>query len=134
MPRIGFRVVLTLAVAVLVAVPATAAADEGPRDDVRVAGTCSGAAQAELRVRQRDDEELRVDLVLRTGRRGETWLVVIVHERRLAFRGRVRAGRSSGTVSLRRTLDDFFGRDTVSVRATGPRGATCRASATVVDS
>jgi hypothetical protein len=105
--------------------------DGGPRDEVRVEGTCSGAADVELRVRREDDAELRVDLVLDAGRRGERWTVVIVHERRLAFRGRLRASRGSVRITLRRTLDDLFGRDTVSVRATGPRGATCRVTARI---
>jgi hypothetical protein len=135
MPR-ALGLLLALALAVALAIPAAAAADDddGSRRDVRVTGTCSGSGDAELRVRERGDGELRVDLVLRTRQRGESWVVVIVHERRLAFRGRLQTSRSSGTISLRRTVRDLFGEDTVSVRASGPRGASCRAAATVVDS
>ena len=38
---------------------------------------------------------------------------------------------SSGSFSLRRTIPDWPGRDTVTVRATGPGGEICRATATV---
>ena len=114
--------------------PSAAAADDGgSRGDVRVAATCTARSRAELRVRSRDHDQLRVDLELRTARRGEPWTVVIVHERQLAFRGSLRTGRGSGTLSVRRTIPDWFGEDAASARATGPGGETCRIQATIRD-
>lgn len=132
MPRGRDRVLPALVVALALAVPAAAEADDGEdRDDVRVTASCSRAGEAELRLRRRDDDRVRLDFELRDAQRAGRWLVVVVHERRLVFRGSVRASRSSGRLSLRRTFPDFFGEDTVRVRASGPRGATCRLSATL---
>jgi hypothetical protein len=113
--------------------PVAARADEGDDSeaDVRVEQTCPGGSTIRLRVRSRDDDELRVEVDVRTRRRGGAWSVVVVHERRLAARIRTRTSTRSGSFSLRRTLPDWPGRDTVTVRALGPRGEVCRASAAV---
>ena len=58
---------------------------------------------------------------------------MIVHERQLVFRGSLRPSTSSGTLTVRRTIADWFGEDALGVRATGPGGETCRVSATVRD-
>lgn len=133
MPRGRPWILSTLVVALALGVPSVAAADDDDDDDrgeVRVTASCSRSGKAELRLRE-DDDRLRLDFDLRGTPRGGRWLVVIVHERRLVFRGSMRASRSSGRLSLRRTFPDFFGEDTVRVRASGPRGATCRLSATL---
>ena len=131
--RLRHLVALVMAALVTVTTPIAARADDGDdtRSDVRAELSCSAGSTVRLRVRTRDDDRLRVDLDVRTPRRGTTWNVVIVHERRLVFRSRSRTAGSSGSFSLRRTLPDWPGRDTVTVRANGPRGETCRASATV---
>jgi len=130
----AFRLALLLAsVATLLFVPVTARADEGPDDEARVAGRCTRGATSELRVRARDDGELRIDLALGSRLPAQRWLVVVVHERRLAYRGAVRAGRSSHRAALGRTVANLFGSDTVRVRASGGPGETCRAIATVGD-
>ncbi len=54
---------------------------------------------------------------------------MLVHERRVAWRANVRTSRSSGSFRVRRTLDDYAGSDRVTVRASGPRGLTCEATA-----
>lgn len=121
------------AAALAIVLPSSAGADDGgSRDDVRVTRSCTATSRAELRVRARDHGQLRVDLELRTGRRGATWTVVLVHERRLVLRGDRRTDSSSGSLSVRRTIDDWFGEDTVNARATGPGGELCRVSATVL--
>ena len=63
-----------------------------------------------------------------TVHRGARWAVVLIHERRLVARVRVRTGSGSRAFSLRRTIADWPGRDTVVVRALGPRGEICRAA------
>ena len=92
---------------------------------------CGSGARAELRVRERDGDTLRIELELSTPQRGSSWSVVIVHERRLVFSGRIQA--SGGSLSVRRTVRDWFGEDHVVVRATGPGGRTCRLVGTVGD-
>ena len=127
----GLLAAMTL---VMLALPSAALAEDDDDDsqaEARVELSCSANSRVRLRVRTRDDDELRVEIDVRTPRRGRSWSVVMVHERRLVFRVQRRTGRSSGSFSLRRTIPDWPGLDTVTVRATGPRGEVCRASATV---
>ena len=114
--------------AVALLTPGTARADDG---DVRVERACTRGSTARLRVRERDGDLLRVELTVRTPRRGAAWSVVLVHERRLVRRLRARTSPSSGSFSHRFTIDDWPGRDSVTVRALGPGGEVCRASAVV---
>jgi hypothetical protein len=78
-----------------------------------------------------EDDSIRVELELDTKRRGSSWSVVLLHERRIVFRDALRTGSSSGSLKLRRTVPDWFGSDNVVARATGPRGESCRVSATI---
>jgi hypothetical protein len=120
--------IVALAFACALAVPLPAAADDDGDREVR--GTCSRGSEMRLRVRE-DDGSLRVELRIDTGRRGARWSVILLHERRIAFRGVLRTTRSSGSLRLRRSVRDLYGRDTILVRASGPRRETCRISATV---
>jgi hypothetical protein len=116
-----------VALALLVVAPIAGAKDRG---EVRVAGVCGGGGKADFRLRSRDDAiELRFEV--ENVRAGGVWRVVVVHERRVAWKGSVRA--SGGSYEVRRTLPDLAGADAVSVRALGPRGVVCRAAATLVD-
>jgi len=112
--------------------PGNARADDrGDDGDVRVERACTGRSTVRLRVRERDDDLLRIDLTVRTTRRGATWGIVVVHERRLVRRARSRTSLSSGSFSRRFTVADWAGRDTIVVRAIGPGGEVCRASVTI---
>jgi hypothetical protein len=122
------RLVLAASLAAL-ALPLSATADDDPRDEVRREGTCTGSSDVELRLRG-DDGRIRVELEIETGRRGARWRVIVLHERRTAFRGEIRT-RSNGALELRRSVPDWFGTDTVVVRASGPRAETCRVTATL---
>lgn len=124
---------LALAAAALVALPLApaAGADDGDRADVRVERSCTAQSTIRLRVRAEDDDPLRVDLDVRTRRRGTTWAVSVVHERRLARSMTRRTSGSSGSFSFRLALPDWPGGDTVVARAVGPRGEVCRAAVTV---
>jgi 2-methylaconitate cis-trans-isomerase PrpF len=117
-------VVAALAVAGAVAKPA--AADED--DEARARAECTRGHEAELRVR-RDEGRLLVELRIESPRLAR-WSVILLHERRIAFRGTVRATRSGG-VRLRRAFPDFYGRDRAVVRATGPRAEVCRLGVTL---
>lgn len=109
--------------------PLHAAADDGDDREVRRAGTCTGSSSVDLRLRS-DDGRIKVRFELETKRRGSNWNVILLHERRIAFRG-ARRTRSNGELEVERTLPDWFGPDTIVVRATGPRTETCRATATL---
>ncbi|MEY2534681.1 MAG: hypothetical protein QOF29_2591, partial [bacterium] len=58
------------------------------------------------------------------------WRIVIVHERRVEYRGRVRTS-STGRAGVHYRLPDLRGGDAVLARAYGPRGVTCTASASL---
>lgn len=122
------KLVLAVAVALALTLPGAARSADG--DDVRVSGRCSARSDATLRLRA-DDGAIRIELRIDTGARGAPWRVIVLHERRIAFRAPLRTSRSSGSLRLRRNVSDWFGSDTIAVRATGPRGETCRASATI---
>jgi hypothetical protein len=117
-----------LAIAAVLALPAPALARGG--DDVRVAGTCGAGAASSLRLRA-DDGTIRVEFELRGRRRGERWTVALVHERRVVWRGRARTRSGGARLRVRRSLPDFEGADQVGVRASGPRGNACEASAVI---
>lgn len=129
LPRAPRAAPLAVAAALVLAlIPAPAAARGGGDDEARVSGVCAGGASAELRLKG-DDGAIEVELRVERRRRGERWRVVLVHERRVAWRG---SARTSGSgFRIRRSLPDFDGADAVSVVASGPRGARCEASATL---
>lgn len=123
------RVILALAaLSSALAVPLSAGADDGP-DEIRRTGTCSRSSEIRLRLRS-EDEAIRVELELENGRRGSKWAVILLHERRTTFRGNLRMD-GDGSIELRRSVPDWFGVDSFVVRASGPRGETCRVSAEV---
>lgn len=117
-----------LAVAALTA-PVALARGDSEREEVRVSGVCGERSRIELRVRA-DDGELRIDLKLRTSTRG-VWRVIILHERRIARRGRVRSTRAERGFEYRVFLPDYVGPDEVRARAVSARGETCTAGTTL---
>jgi len=56
---------------------------------------------------------------------------VLVHEGRVEWRGRARPRGPRGSFEITRRVRDLPGADRVMVRATGPRGLSCSASATL---
>ena len=121
---------LVAAVGLALALPLGAVADDGDdRHDVRRAGSCTDASSVTLRLRARD-EVIRVELEL-DSRPGSRWTVVLLHERRIVFRGILRSRGSGGELRLRRSVPDWFGRDTVVARAAAARAASCRVAATL---
>jgi hypothetical protein len=121
---------LLISLFAVLALPAGASARHGndDRDEVRVAGTCGGSARSELELKARDggiEAEFEVD----HARRGSLWRLTLSQEGRVIWRGSVRA--RSGSFSVERRLRNLAGADRVSVRASGPRGVSCRATATL---
>jgi hypothetical protein len=121
-------IVALLLACLLLALPASSQA-RGGDDEVRTSGSCGGGASSELRIRAEDGTiELRFEV--RGARRG-SWRVVVVQERRVAWRGIVGASGGSRSFRVERELDDLPGADAIMVRASGPRGVTCNASGTL---
>ena len=125
--RYGLALAAVVAAA-FCAVPA-ASADDGGRDEVRVRKACGGSSELRLRLRS-DDGQIRMELEIRSRGPATQWTVVVLRERRIAWRGTVRTARG-GSVKIRRSFQDWFGTDTVAVRATARGGETCSAAATI---
>jgi hypothetical protein len=113
-----------------VAGTSTARADDDPREEVEVAGTCGRGASSKLRLRA-DDGQIKARFEVDHNRAGATWRVVLVQERRVVWRGNARTRGRSGSLEIERRVRDLPGADQVTARAFGPRGITCRASATL---
>jgi 2-methylaconitate cis-trans-isomerase PrpF len=128
--KLDGRMLVLAAVAACAALSLPAVATAGDDEEVRKAGTCTASSRMSIRLRA-DEDDIRIDLEIRTQQRGSAWSVILLRERRTVFRGVVRSPRSSRTVKLRRTIDDWVGRDSIVVRASGPRLETCRVSATI---
>ena len=110
--------------------PTVAAADDGEQE-VRRAGTCTGSSTATIRL-EADDGKIEIEFeVVRKRPSTRAWRVVLLHERRVAFQGLVKPRSGGRTIRLHTTVPDWFGKDTIVVRATGPGIETCRATATV---
>ena len=128
------RFATALAVLVLAALGASSPglADDGGRVEVRRQGACTGTTRASWELRLRADEgRIRVEFRIRASAPGTTWRVVLLHERRVVYTGRVTAPRDDRSLGVRRTVSDWAGTDAFVARATGPRGALCTGSATL---
>jgi hypothetical protein len=128
-PRALISLLALAAVLSLVAArPLVAEAKDGD-GQVRVVGVCGKNVTSELTVKG-DHGSLELRFKLRHGGTGAAWRVVLVQERRIAWKGGTKATGSSGSLEVRRTLPDLPGTDAITVRAWGPLGLGCLASAT----
>jgi hypothetical protein len=117
-------------VALVLGAPASAAGRDDGDKDARAEGTCGGRVSCQLRLKAKDGDIL-VEFEVDSTRGRERWRLVLVHERRVVWRGRARTRSGSGSFRIRRSIPDFDGADQVTVRASGPRGNTCQATATL---
>lgn len=116
--------------AALVVTGAALGKDGDGRAEIRATGSCTASATSKLKLKSRDgiiELEFEVD----HNRAGAVWRVAIVHERRVAWRGSARTSGPSGSFAVQRRIADLRGPDTVTARAWGPNGITCRATATL---
>jgi hypothetical protein len=124
------RTLLALHVAAVgLVIPAWGAADDGDdRAEVRTRGVCTGESVSTLRVRS-EEGTLRIEFRIDSyGRAVRTWTLVVLRERRIAFRGTLRPVRGSRSIRLRRTVADWPGSEQIVVRAVAADSETCRAS------
>jgi hypothetical protein len=78
-----------------------------------------------------DHDVIRVEFEVDSRRARERWRLVLVHERRVVWRGSARTRSSGAAFRIRREIPNFDGADQVSVRGSGPGGNTCQATATL---
>lgn len=102
----------------------------GDRDQTRANGTCGGGVRSTLELKA-DDGAIEVEFEARGARRGSAWRVTLSQEGRVEWRGTAHARGGSGAFRVRRNIRDLEGADRVSVRASGPGGVSCRATATL---
>ncbi len=116
--------------AALVAAGAAARDGKDGRGEVRVAGSCGARATSKLKLKSRDGG-IELEFEVDHNRAGS---LVARRDRARASRGLERRGANVGTervVRRRATAAGSRGPDTVTARAWGPAGVTCRATATL---
>ena len=129
----GLTAVTTLAAALLLAPVAGAKdgrGDRGGKDGVRVAGTCSAASTAKLKL-SGEDAGIEVELEVDQNRNGVRWSVVLVRNG-VQVAKRVRVTRApSGSFDARFVTGNRAGVDRFVARATSPSGERCVARASI---
>ena len=98
--------------------------------DVRVAGNCSRASSAKLKLSP-EDGRIEVEFEVDQNRAGVRWRVVLKHAARAFARTTAVTKAPSGSFELRRLAPNRPGTDVVSARATSPSGEVCRATARI---
>ena len=122
------RISMIALLAATAVVPATAAAKGD--DDVRRAGTCTGASEAKIKLSP-EDGRIEVEVEVDQNRNGVRWKVVLRRNGERFASARKTTRGPSGSFELRRLVDDGAGADRISARATSPSGEVCRATATI---
>jgi hypothetical protein len=118
--------VTALAVAA-VAVPG-ALAKNG--DGVRVAGKCTSAATAKLKLGS-EDRGIEVEFEVDQNRNGVPWRVTLRRNGSLVASVTIRTHAPSGSFSLNRVIAGTAGKDRIVAVAKSPSGATCTATASL---
>lgn len=111
--------------------------DDGGRDDdrrdrqeIRVAGRCTGGSTSKLKVKH-DDGRIEAEFEVDQNRSGVTWNVQVRRNGAVAFTTRATTRGRSGSFSVERKIADGPGRDRVTARARSPSGEVCSAAATI---
>ena len=118
------RLILAIAAAALVVVPATWAKD----GDVLVRGTCTTSTTSKLKLSE-EDGRIEVEFEVDQNRNGVRWSVLLRRPTTVLVRTTRVTRAPSGSFELRRVVADLAGRDRITARATSPSGEVCRATA-----
>jgi hypothetical protein len=122
--RVALAAVGSLALVTL-PLSVSASADD---DEVRLSGSCSGAADWEVRAKADDDLRIEFRGKVDSDRGGQAWRWKIKHNGWVSASGNVTTSGSSGSFEIRRDLVDLHGTDRLVFRAVRPRtGEVCRA-------
>lgn len=107
--------------------PPAASAKDG---DIRVAGSCTGAASSKLKL-SLEDGRIEAEFEVDQNRNGVTWRVTLSQNgvRRVSTRATTKA--PSGSFEVRRLLPDGSGVDRIGARAVSPSGQVCSATASI---
>jgi hypothetical protein len=132
------------AVTVALAVPAPGAASDDEEGNVSVTRVSCMGGTAELRLEAEDDDEVDDDSGIPVGATGIAvelrvtvrrpvvfWRLVLLHERRLVYRGTRRSSGSGYSLRYARRVPEWLGRQTVVARLATYSGRTCRLEATI---
>lgn len=104
-------------------------------DQVTKVGVCTKSSSSRLDLRRdssgsgKEGNRIEVTFTVRARRSGVAWRVVLLHERRIVFRRTRRTRPPRASFVLQQTLEDWYGSEAVTARATSPRGEVCRATA-----
>lgn len=113
MPRIRTLVATALVAGAVLVVPSPAMAKDG---DVIRTGSCSGAADWKLKVSP-EDAGWGIEFEVDANRVGQVWRVRILDNGVLRYRGLRTTKAPSGSFTVRRTIRDMAGTDTIVARA-----------------
>jgi hypothetical protein len=131
------------AFAVALAVPGPGAAGDDDEGNVSVTRVSCMGGTAQLRLEAEDDEEgegdvgipyqrgIAVELRATLRRPVIFWRLVLLHERRIVYRGTRRANGSGYALRYARRVPEWLGRQTVVARLATFSGRTCRLEATI---
>jgi hypothetical protein len=118
---------VTTAAVAAVAVPAALAKDGG---GTRVAGMCTSAATAKLKLGA-EDRGIEVEFEVDQNRNGVPWRVTLRRNGSVVVSTTIRTHAPSGSFSLNRVVAGTAGTDRIVAVAKSPSGATCTATASL---
>jgi hypothetical protein len=135
------------AVAIALAVPAPGAASDDEEGNVAVSRVSCMGGVAELRLEAEDDGDgegepeadlgipaesgINVQLRVTLRRPVVFWRLVLLHERRIVYRGTRRTNGSGYSLRYARRVPEWLGRQTVVARVATFSGRTCRLETTI---
>ena len=127
------------AVAIALAVPAPGAAGDDEDEGESVTRVSCAGGTAELRLEADDDDEgeddsdseIAVEVHVSVRRPGVVWRLVLLHERRIVYRGMRRSTRSRYSLLYARRIPEWLGQQTVLARLATDGARTCRLEATI---
>ncbi|MDX6324602.1 MAG: hypothetical protein QOK15_956 [Nocardioidaceae bacterium] len=116
--RIAAMATLTM-ISAATALPAMPALAQGGNDVTRH-GSCSGQTTWKLKAGP-DDGRIEVEAEIDSNKAGQTWNWRLTHNGSLSAKGSATTAGASGSFTVRRTVTNLAGDDTLRFRAVNPR-------------
>ena len=130
MPRPINTMLAALGTAIAIAAVLAPGALAKNGDTVLVAGKCTSAATAKLKLGA-DDRGIEVEFEVDQNRNGVPWRVTLRRNGALVAAATVRTHAPSGSFSFERVVSSTPGADRIVAVAKSPSGATCNATASL---